>query len=406
MPNGFEQLLGSTSLWIYVAVFGTAVLEGFVLTTFAINGTIGFVALGGLLAKGYLNPPAVVASIYFGTMVGDGLTFILSTRLQRIRAIARHQRRIEKYRMPLVQRPFRFLVLCHLTPYLKGVSALLAGGVLPWRTWIRAEAVGAFCGTLLFTGLGALGTTVVLNARHQNAASASSGFAVLVAVVVIWMRALRPCRIAGICETRSDPRLRGRNWKRLFFVVYYPFWKPIRMVEAALRLLPTRSCRPDLAQSFPDAMPGDIFLVRLHAPAPWGKWAHTAIAIDRDRFCHGFGKVITEHQFDGFPVRYTIAHLRVKCTPEEAARAASAAAQMIGRPVSILARPGDTSKFSCTSLACYAYSSVGITLGPENTGRVVPDDLFRSPQVELIRLVFTEGRMERKGADHAEQQLV
>lgn len=405
MPNGLENLLSSGSQWIYVAVFGMAVLEGFALTTFVINGTIGFVALGGLLAKGYLNPTAVVASIYFGTMVGDGLTFMLSTRLQRIRAIARHKRRIEQYRMPLVQRPFRFLVLGHLTPYLKGVSALLAGGVLPWRTWIRAEAVGAFCGTLLFTGLGALATTLVLNARHQNAARASFGMAVLVAVVVIWLRALRPSRITGISETRPDPRLRGRNWRRLFFVFYYPFWKPVRMIEAALRLLPTRSHHPDLAQAFPDAKPGDIFLVRLHAPAPWGRWAHTAIAIGRDRFCHGFGKVITEHRFDGFPVRYTIAHLRVRCTRETAARAADAAAQMIGRPVSILARPDDTSKFSCTSLVCYAYASVGVTLGPENAGRIVPDDLFHSPHVDLVRLVFTEGRVQRKGADHAEQQL-
>ncbi len=397
-----QQLLISDSPWIYAAIFVAAVLEGFAVTTFAVNGTIVFVALGGLLAKGYLNPPAVVASIYVGTMLGDGLTFMLSTRLQRIRAIARHQRGIEKYRMPLVRGPFRFLALAHLTPILKNVSALLAGGVLPWRTWIRAEAVGAFCGTLFFTGLGALATTVVLNARHQNVASALFGIAVLSGVVIIWMRALRPCRIAGICATPSDPRLRGRNWKRFFFLAWYPLWKPIRMVEAALRLLPTRSCHPDLAQAFPDAMPGDIFLVRLHAPAPWGKWAHTAIAIDRDRFCHGFGKVITEHAFGGFPLRYRIAHVRVKCTPEEAARAAAAAAQMIGRPVSILARPDDTSKFSCTSLACYAYATVGITLGPETAGRVVPDDVFHSPQVELIRSVSTEGRMERKGADNAD----
>lgn len=212
------------------------------------------------------------------------------------------------------------------------------------------------------------------------------------------------CRIAGVCETRMNDRSKGRNWKRIFFILYFPFWRPIRMVEAALRKLPTRSSHPDLAAAFPDARAGDIFLVRLHAPAPWGKWAHTAIAIDRENFCQGFGKTITAHRFDAFPVRYTVAHLRVKCDARTAARAAAAAAEMIGRPVSIFARPDDTAKFPCTSLVCFAYASVGVTLGPENVGRVVPDDLFHSPQVELIRIVFTEGRPEGKGARNVEQQ--
>ena len=35
-----------------------------------------------------------------------------------------------------------------------------------------------------------------------------------------------------------------------------------------------------MARAFPDVMAGDIFLVRLHAPAPWGRWAHTAIAVN------------------------------------------------------------------------------------------------------------------------------
>jgi hypothetical protein len=176
------------------------------------------------------------------------------------------------------------------------------------------------------------------------------------------------------------------------------------MIEAALRKLPTRSFHVDLAAACPDIRGGDIFLVRLHAPAPWGRWAHTAIAIDTESFCHGYEKTITAHRFEAFPVRYTVAHLRVRCDDEAAGRAGMAAAEMIGRKVSILARPDDTSKFSCTSLVCYAYGTVGVTLKPENVGRVIPDDLFQSPRIELIRMVYTEGRLDREGVRHAQQQ--
>lgn len=388
----FQHLLSSGSPWIYFAVFVMAILEGFVITTFAINGTIGFVALGGLLARGYLNPLATISCIYFGTTVGDGLTFLLSSRLQRTGLVARYQRKFDRYRAPLSLNPLRFIVLGHLTPYLKGVSALLAGGVVSWRAWAAAEAIGALCGTLFFTGLGAAGTLLFVNAGQLDALGIFSGMIVLAVIVLVWVRALRPCRVAGVCHPRLDVRSKGRNWKRLFFFLYFPLWHPIRWIEAALRKLPTRSLHPDLATAFPEVRAGDIFLVRLHAPAPWGKWAHSAIAIDHDGFCHGFGETITAHRFEAFPVRYTVAHLRVKCDAEMAARAGAAAARMVGRPVSILARPDDTSKFSCTSLVCYAYASVGVALGPANAGRVIPDDLFRSPQVELMRIVFTEGK--------------
>lgn len=402
--NVIQQLLSSGSPWIYAAIFVMAVLEGFVGTTFLINGTIGFVAVGGFLAHGYLNPAATIGCIYIGTMAGDGLTFILSTRLQRIALIARYQQKFEKYRAPLARNPFRFIVLGHLTPYLKGISALLAGGVVSWRTWVRAEAVGAFCGTLLFTGLGAAGVLLFAKASHLDAVSVSAGVIVLLVFIAVWVRALRPCRISGVCAMPANDRSKGRNWKRIFFVLYFLFWRPIRMIEAALRKLPTRSFHPDLAAAFPDVMPGDIFLVRLHMPAPWGKWAHTAIAIDHENFCHGFGKTITAHRFDSLPVRYTVAHMRVKCDADTAARAGAIAAEMIGKPVSIFARPDDTAKFSCTSLVVFAFASAGVTLAPEIVGRVVPDDLFHSPKLEVIRIVFTEGRSELKGAHNAEQQ--
>lgn len=386
-----HQLLNASSPTIYIAVFVMAVLEGFIVTTYVANGTIGFVVLGGLMARGDLNAPATLGCIYVGTIIGDTLTYVMAHRLQQFAWVARYQQTAAKYRAPLAQSPFMFVVLAHLTPYLKGMSAFLASGVVPWRAWLRAEAVGALCGTLLFTGLGAAGVQVFMNAGSVDTVTLA-GISVFAAFILLWVRALRPCRIAGICSIRgADVRVARTWWKRLFFVLYFPFWHPVRWLEGAARRLPSRSAHPDMARAFPGATAGDIFLVRLHAPAPWGRWAHTAISVNADGFCHGFGDAITAHRFDEFPVRYTVAHLRVKCAAATAALAARAAEGMVGRPVKILAHRDDTSTFSCTSLVHYAYRTVGLDLAPEITGRVVPDDLFHSPHVTLLRIVHTEG---------------
>lgn len=419
--DALKQFVSSASPWTYFAVLAMAVLEGFIVTTFAINGTIGFVAVGGLLARGHLSPAATILCIYAGTLLGDSLTFLLSARLQRIGPIARRLPVIEKYRGPLATHPFRFIVLAHLTPYLKSVCALAAAGVLSWRAWFRAEVVGALSGTLFFVGLGAVGTWLLTNTDHLGKVISALGVILLIGVVLIWARALRTCRVVGVHHPRparavsrrnSNPSsesksksesvwkyrgksklMTGRNWrKRLFFVVYYPFWHPVRWVEAALRRLPSRALHRNLSEAFPGIRPGDLLVVRLHAPAPWGKWAHCAIAIDCERFCHAFGKTITSHRFAEFPVRYTVAHLRVRCDNKLAERAGAAAAEMVGRRVSIFADAQDTFTFSCVSLACYGYRSVGITVGPESVGRIVPDDLLKSPQIEIVRVVYTEGR--------------
>jgi len=403
---GFDRLeewLTNSGPWLYAGIFVLAVLEGFILTTFLTNGTIAFIALGGLLVHGYLNPAATISAIYIGTVTGDSLTFLLSGRLRNLPLVARQRQRFDRFIAPLAVSPFRFIVLGHLAPYTKSIGALLAAGVVPARKWLKAELIGAMAGTLMFTGIGAAGAAAWGNAQHSNALTGILGLVILFIIVITWVRAMRPCKLADRCGTHPRPRPRRRFWMCVWFMVYFPIWHPVRWVEAALRKLPSRSKHPDLAAAFPDARAGDIFLVRLHSPAPWGKWAHAAIAIDADWFCHGFDKTITQHRFNSFPIRYTVAHLRVKCDAGTAAAAGAVASQMVGRRVSIFANPADTSTFSCTSLVCHAYKAAGCDLRAGRLDRVTPGDLIDSPLTGVIRTVKTENAFPRIPAREVER---
>lgn len=401
-----DQLLSSGSPWVYAAIFAVALPEGFVLTTFLVSGTIAIAAIGALVARGYFNPVFAFGCIYLGTLLGDSLSYLLSTRLQYLPAVAARLRAYDAYRAPLARRPFIFTVLGHLTPYLKGVNAFLAGGVLSWRSWFLADAVGALCGTLFFGGLGAM-SSFLLTSGALSAIQVYGGIALLCLFILLWIRSTTNCRLRSATASPSLFCPRHRNWKRLFFIVYYIPWHIVRWVEALLRKLPSRSLRKNLSAAFPDVRAGDIFLVRLHSPAPWGKWAHTAIALGDNRFCHGFGKTITAHRLEALPIRYAIAHLRVRCDDDTALRAAAAASEMIRKPVSIFARRGDISKFSCASLAYYAYATVGIMLHEHEIPRVIPDDLISSPLLDVLRVVFTEhtrAQTARQGAPDADHQ--
>jgi membrane protein DedA with SNARE-associated domain len=395
-----DQLVSSNSPWIYAIIFAVAVLEGFVLTTFFVSGTIAIAATGALVARGLLSPSLAFLCVYLGTLLGDSISYLLSARIQHFPSVADKLRAYDHYRAPLARRPFAFTVLGHLTPYLKGVNAFLAGGVLPWRKWFLADAVGAFVGTLFLGSLGAAGARL-LAAGSFNSVQLLVGVMALGLIILLWVKSS-----ASYCRPRAagSPSIfcpRHRHWKRVFFLLYFVPWHVVRKVESRLRKLKTRKLIKNLADEFPDVRAGDIFLVRLHSPAPWGKWAHSAIAVGNNRFCHGFGKVITAHRLEALPVRYAIAHLRVRCGNDVARRAAYAASEMIGRPVSIFARSGDTSRFSCASLISHAYATAGVALHDQRLPRVVPDDLFNSPLVDVVRVVFTEHTRRKSGRKEA-----
>lgn len=89
--------------------------------------------------------------------------------------------------------------------------------------------------------------------------------------------------------------------------------------------------------------------------------------------------------------------------------AADFARSKIGAPVSIAAERHETNRFSCSSLVVFAFREAGIELVDPGIARVVPDDIFTSPEMNLMRIVATEQVSHlthryvfaaRKGSDH------
>jgi membrane protein DedA with SNARE-associated domain len=383
--QAMTNLINSTNPWAYVALGVIATGEAFVLTTFAVSGVIAFVAVGALAANGRLDLVAAFAAIYVGTLLGDTASFLLSARLQRLRWLSALMSRLSGRRRMLAQTPWRFLATAHFTPYLRGVAATLAAGSLSFSEWIRIELVCAALGAAYFMGLGYAGATM-FRALNTQAVPGLFGAGGLILLVTFYFLANDG---AGAGKRSPLARLTYLG-RQLFFWIWFPFWHPVRWLEGWLRGLPTRTLRRDLADSFPDVRPGDIFLVRLHAMSPWGTWAHSAIAVDHQRFAHGFSDQITAHSMAALPIRYAIAHLRVKCPPRNGAIAANFAKAQIGKAVSIFAKPGDPQRFSCCSLLVAAYAHAGVSLVENPWPRIVPGDLLTSPNTELVRLVYTE----------------
>ncbi|MBK1700187.1 DedA family protein [Thiococcus pfennigii] len=371
--------------WIYVLLFALAIAEASALTTFFMSGTIGFVILGVLIAQGLLEPTRSIALVYAGTLIGDVSTFLLSRRLQRISSIKSALDKFAAFRDSLGSAPLRFILVGHFVPYLRAVLPILAAGKVPSATYIAIEAVAALIGTIFFIGLGFVGAEALGQINLEHAISAV-GVLAGSALVAMWIRSRKP-----FCPLRQNRGARWLNVRRaaVFYIWYLP-WHPIRWIEMLMRRTTSRELRRSIAASFPDVQPGDVFLIRLHVPSPWGRWAHSAIAIDDKSFVHGFSSTVTAHSIAALPIRYAIAHLRPICDPETAFEAAQAAKAKIGTPVSIAARRVETVRYSCSSLVAHAFHQAGVQLVDPNIARIVPNDLFTSTQLRLVRIVNTE----------------
>jgi membrane protein DedA with SNARE-associated domain len=375
----------TSSEWVYALLFAIAIAEAVVITSFVISGTIGFVAVGALVAHGLLDPLWSGLAIYLGTLAGDLTSFKLAGMLQRVRFVAAALGRLAPLREPLGRAPMRFIILGHFTPYLRALMPILASGVVPLRTYILIEMIAALLGTIFFMSLGFAGAHAIAEMNFQAVLAAVGAVAGL-ALLALWIRARRP-----FCPLRPGRVAMWQNWRRTaWFLIWYLPWQAIRWMECRLRGTPSRRLCRSLAASFPDIRAGDIFVVRLHAPAPWGRWAHSAIAITPTTFAHGFASEVEVHRIEALPVRYAIAHLRVRCDEGTAERAAIHAMACVGTPVAILAGRGETNRFSCASLVGHAYHRAGVELVGTAVARIVPDDLFSSAAVELVRIVHTE----------------
>lgn len=375
----------TASAWVYWTILVLAIAEASALTSFFLSGTIGLVVVGVLIAQGLLDPTLSIAAVYAGTLVGDVATYYLSSRLQKIRYIKSALERFEPIREPLASAPMRFILVGHFTPYLRAVLPVLAAGKVAPSRYLLIEAFAALASSTAFIGLGYFSANALSQIPLENALAMVSIIAAI-SLVALWVYTRKP-----LCPLKHQRTQRWLNVRRAaFFYIWYLPWHPVRWLEVWLRGTPSRRLRRDLAAAFPDVRPGDVFLIRLHAPAPWGRWAHTAMAVSSNRFVHGFSKVVTDHAITCLPVRYAIAHLRPHCNTDISVRAAEYAHSKIGAPVSITAGRHETDRFSCSSLVAFAFREAGIELVDPGTARVVPDDIFTSPRMKLVRIVATE----------------
>lgn len=378
--------------WAYVFIFLLAIAEASVLTSYFVSGTIAFVIIGVLAAKGMLDPVWSVLAVYVGTLVGDVATFLACRAFQRVKFIAAALEKFQALREPLKQAPARFILVGHFTPYLRSMLPLLAADIVPLRTYLAIECIGAMAGTVFFVGLGYAGAQILADIELNNALTAV-GVVAGGMLVAMWIYSRKP-----FCRLKPDRRIKRKNlWRAVWFYLWFVPFQLARWIELWLGRSPSRRLRRSLAASFPDIRPGDVFVIRLHVPSPWGRWAHSAIAIDSRNFCHGFASVVTAHTISALPVRYAIAHLRVRCDEPTAEAAAEIARACVGFPVSIAACPEETGRFSCSSLIAHAYRQVGIELVDRAVSRIVPDDLFTSPHLELVRIVHTEQVRQQTG---------
>ncbi|MEW8332010.1 MAG: hypothetical protein AB2692_13815 [Candidatus Thiodiazotropha sp.] len=374
-----------SSDWIYSLIFIVAIAEASVLTSFFLSGTIGLVVVGVLIAQGLLNPAFSILLVYAGTLIGDLSSYFLSSWLQRFSFIRSALNRLEPFRSPIGDTPFRFILSGHITPYVRVLLPIIAAGKVAPMTYILMDAVAALGSTIFFIGIGLVGAKAWGQIPPEHALNVAGILAITI-LVGIWIRSRKP-----FCPLKPGRQARWFNLRRaIIFYIWFLPWHPIRWIELWLRGSTTRKLRRELVASFPDVLPGDVFLIRLHVPAPWGRWAHSCIAIDTEKFVHGFSSVITAHSIASLPVRYAIAHIRPKCESEVALEAARVAESKIGVPVSIAAHRDEMKRFSCSTLVAHAYRQAGVELVDPAIARIVPNDLFESPHMQLVRIVNTE----------------
>lgn len=381
--SSYVQNLASSD-WVYAVIFLVALAEASVITSYFLSGTLAFVVVGALISREVLDPFSAILAVYLGTVIGDISSFVFSRTLQRIPLVAAI-RRANWLRTSLSETPARFILICHFAPYLRALTPVLAAGVVPFHRYLAIELVGAMLGTLFLIGIGYFGAEAlaILDLSRGLGIMAAAATCVLVILLMVkrWIPPL----------PEEKPTIDIAQFVRTFRAyLLYPFWHPSRWIEQWLRGKPSRELRRCLQASFPDVQPGDIFLIRLHMPAPWGRWAHSAMAIDAKTFCHGFASIVTTHALSALPVRYAIAHLRVRCSEATLHAATETARAFVGTRVSVFAYRNETERVSCASLIAHAYRRSGIELVDPRLRRIAPDDLFSSPEVDLIRIINTE----------------
>jgi len=143
------------ALLIYLALGALAAVEASPAGYF-IPGTLVVVAAGGMVQLGRLDALATLLVIWLGVFIGDVVTFGLARKfgstLRNWKRVGGALRRAEGR---LNRHPVAFVLLSHLSPFLKNLPAPAAGlaGMI-WRRYLPLEAAAALVDALWFTAVG------------------------------------------------------------------------------------------------------------------------------------------------------------------------------------------------------------------------------------------------------------
>lgn len=146
----------------YLIIFVFSLLENSIYFGFIVPGTVLLVAAGAIAQQGTLSLPICFVLAFTGTALGDsGSYWITRYAGAKILRRAKVQKAVHTYGMSISQSAGRFIVLAHLSPYLRSLIPTLAGLVrIPYRIWVFFDVIGAFLSCSAFLILGWVGASI------------------------------------------------------------------------------------------------------------------------------------------------------------------------------------------------------------------------------------------------------
>lgn len=182
------------------AEIGYGALAGFVFAESAgvpVPGETALIAAGLLAGSGRLSLPVVVAVAAFAAMLGDNLGYLLGRRGGR--ALLLREGRFSSHRRRAVETGDRFFSRFGAKTVFFGrwvtgvriVAAVMAGAsMMPWRTFVVYNALGALAWSATVAGIAAFGGPVAAGLVYGAGVVAGGGGAAFVSARA-WLRRRR-----------------------------------------------------------------------------------------------------------------------------------------------------------------------------------------------------------------------
>ncbi|MHC1770094.1 MAG: DUF3574 domain-containing protein [Verrucomicrobiia bacterium] len=379
------------ALIIYSGLLALAAIEAFTPTAYLVPGTLGVAAAGGFVQAGKLNALAALLLVWLGVIIGDTGSYFVARKfgnlLRRRKAISAVLSRAESR---LERHPVAFILLSHVSPFLKNTAAP-AAGLLGWplRRFFALEIVAALIDATWFLGLGYVVSASVGGVTEMPVAARIVGAVALLAVVGFLIGRGRKCAIPRTPPISPKPR-RGLAFLLKCLLLVGPWELGGRLAKRA-GFYERDDYRAVLVRAVELAEPGDVVLVGRKIDAPWGEFSHAMLVVQTpvgNALIHGYEGGVQLTPVRAAPMCGRVAVVRIECTQEQREAMINAAWSQLATPFKLASRkPGLTapSALNCIGLIAWAAAQAGITLDDIPVGGVlVPDDILTAANVRIV----------------------